>query len=151
MLHRAYEKHKQIRRQLIDLNVASNKRVFNPSLKVKGNNNNVSLWPDRSDLDIKSDGLKTVNTVLQDGSDLLGTPARWLKDMQQNWLIYMVVIAIILVCVLFLYFIIRCHCLRGRKSSTKTSCIAKLRAIMASNNTIASPPPKLLSEQETAV
>jgi hypothetical protein len=103
MLYTVSNPHERIRRQLIDLNVASNKKVVQSHVKAKGSNNNLSLWPDKSDLDAKSDGLKTVNTVLKDGNDLLGAPSRLVNSIQQNWLISIICITIILVCILVLY------------------------------------------------
>jgi hypothetical protein len=122
------EQHKRVRRQLIEWNAGTNKKVIKQSLKVKGNNINVSLWPDAADLDVKSDGLKTVNTVLKDGSDLLGAPSRFLNNIQQHWIISLVLISIILVSLLLLYCIIRYHCFGKRKLSIKKSKIKKLAA-----------------------
>ena len=46
---------------------------------------------------------KTVNKVIESGGDILNAPAVWVKDMQQNWLTYMVLAAIILSIILFFY------------------------------------------------
>ncbi|CAF5123297.1 unnamed protein product, partial [Rotaria sp. Silwood1] len=69
---------------LIELNAGTNTKVIKPSITIKGTHNNLSIWPDGSDSDGNSNGLKTVNTILKDGSDLLGTPARLLNSIGQN-------------------------------------------------------------------
>ncbi|UJR11539.1 hypothetical protein I4U23_015719 [Adineta vaga] len=107
------------RRQVLEFNAGSNKKVLKPRIHISGNNNNLSLWADKSDKDTDSNGLKTVNSVLKDGSDLLGAPGRLANSIQQNWFVYLILIAVILVCILLLYCIIRYHC------SKKASCLKK--------------------------
>jgi hypothetical protein len=114
------------------MSIASNKKYVHSSLSVRGNNNNVLQWLNGSDSDLNSEGLKTANTILRDGSDLLGAPSRWVKDMQQNWFAYILITAIILICILFLYCIIRYHCSRQKKGLLDTSRLTELATIMAS-------------------
>ncbi|CAF4797395.1 unnamed protein product, partial [Rotaria socialis] len=47
--------------------------------------------------------LKAAGKAIDSGSDLIAVPALWLKDMQKNWLIYMILPAIILLTIAFLY------------------------------------------------
>ena len=116
MLHGIIEQHQRLRRQAIELSLGSNKKVIKPRITINGNNNNdLSIWPDGSDRDVGSDGLKTANTILKDGRDLLGAPSRLLNSLQQNLVVSLVVIAVILVCVLIFYCLIQYHCSRGRK------------------------------------
>jgi hypothetical protein len=128
------EQHKRVRRQLIEWNMGTNKKVIKPSFRANGNNNNMYLLPDGADLDVKADGLKTVNTVLKDGSDLLGAPSRFLNNIQQHWIISLVLISIILVSLLLLFCIIRYYCCGKLKLPTKKEKIKKLAANMVSSS-----------------
>ncbi|CAF4425167.1 unnamed protein product, partial [Rotaria magnacalcarata] len=47
--------------------------------------------------------LKAAGKAIESGSDLIAAPALWLKDMQKNWLMYMIIAAIILLIIAFLY------------------------------------------------
>jgi hypothetical protein len=125
LLHRITEQQQRIRRQAIEFNVGTNKKVIKPYMKVEGNNNYLALGSDGSDSDMESDGLKTANTILKDGSDLIGAPSRFLNSMQQNWLLYLVLMAVILVCILILYFIIKSQCSSVGKFFGRISCIKK--------------------------
>jgi hypothetical protein len=128
------EQHKRVRRQLVQLNIGTNTKVVKPSFKSNGNNNNLYIWSDKADLDVKSDGLKTFNTVLKDGSDLLGAPSRFLNNIQQHWIISLVLISIILVSLLLLIGIIRYYCCGKLKLPTKKEKIKKLAANMVSSS-----------------
>jgi hypothetical protein len=46
---------------------------------------------------------KTASKVIESGGDIVNAPVVWLKDMQKNWLAYMVVTAIILSSIAVLY------------------------------------------------
>lgn len=130
MLHRVLSQSKQVRRQLIELNIATNKKVIKPYMKVKGNNNNLFFSPDGSSLDLNSNGLKTANTILKDGSDLIGAPARLINNIQQNLIVYLILIAFILLFILILYCIIRYHCSTGWKIFTKRGVRGELATII---------------------
>ena len=54
---------------------------------------------------IKTAG-KTASKVIESGGDIITAPAVWLKDIQQNWLMYMIVAAIILASIVFLYCVV---------------------------------------------
>ncbi|CAF3498359.1 unnamed protein product [Rotaria socialis] len=41
--------------------------------------------------------LKAAGKAIESGSDLVAMPALWLKDMQKNWLMYMIIAAIIFI------------------------------------------------------
>jgi hypothetical protein len=142
---------RRILRQLIDFSVASNKKIIHsaPNIQVHGNNNHLPHSPERSDPDVNSEGLKTVNTILRDGSDMLGAPSRWLKDMQHNWLTYIIATAVILFCVLFFYCMIRYRWSRPQKSRPDTPGLADLATIMALKNMITPPSIKMPSENQS--
>lgn len=120
MLHTMLEQYKRVKRQLFEFNIASNKKVVKPTIRGNGNTNNFYLLPNGADSDVKSDGLKTVNTLLKDGSDLIGAPSRFLNNIQQNWISSLFFISIILVSLLLLFCIIRYYCYYKRKLPTKT-------------------------------
>lgn len=110
LVHGTIEQKQRGPRQAIEFNIATNKKVLNPYIPVAGNNNYLVLRFDVPDSDLKSNGLNTANTLLKDGSDLIGAPSRFLNSIQQNWLLTLVLIAVILVCVLILYCIIKSQC-----------------------------------------
>lgn len=121
--------HKQVRRQLIDLNIGTNKKIIQPYTRVDGNNNKVFLPLGESSAELNSDGLKSVNTILKDGTDLIGAPARLINSIQQNWLIFLILIVIILLFILIFYCIIRYHCSSIGKIFTKRSSVGKSATI----------------------
>lgn len=113
------EQDQRYRRQLFDLNIASNKRVIEQKTIIRGNGNHLSVLHERFANDSKeSQGLNVANAVLRDGADLLGTPVRWIKAMQENWLAYLVCAAVILVCLLICYCVVRFHWSRRTTNST---------------------------------
>ena len=137
----------RIARQLIDFNIASSKTMDKSKISIHGNENNFTYFHGKRNEDQNaSNGLKVANSIMQDGADLLGTPVRWLKDMQQNWLVYVVCAAIILVCSVVVYCAVRSHCSRRRQASSKGWNLADLATIIAMKNT---PSPSLALPQLT--
>ena len=149
MLHRITEQYQRVRRQFIEMNAGTNKKVIKPNMRVQGNNNHLSVWPDGSDRNVESDGLDVANTILKDGSDLLGAPSRFLNTVQQNWLVSLVLIAIILVCILILYFIIKSQCSSGGKLCAKKKRVARSAAERFSSNQTKEVQPMLKNSNET--
>ena len=118
------------RRQLFDLNIASNKRVLEQKTIIRGNGNHLSVLHERFGNDsTESHGLNVANAVLRDGAELLGAPARWIKDMQQHWLAYVVCAAVIMVCLLVFYCIVRVAWAR-RSNSTDLATILAMKNII---------------------
>ncbi|CAF0795498.1 unnamed protein product [Adineta ricciae] len=87
-----------------------------PHTYADGNNNEMFVTMNDADLDTESNGLKTVNSVLKDGSDLLGAPARFINNIQKDWLT-----TVILICILCLYCIIQHHCSNKTRRRTAPS------------------------------
>jgi hypothetical protein len=126
----------RITQQLIDLNIASSKTVDKGNIAIKGNGNNfTSMNGRRDDEKGESNGLKVANSIMQDGADLLGTPVRWMKDMQQNWPIYIICAAIILVCITILYCVVCGYCSRRNKRSSDGLNLKDLATILAMKTT----------------
>ena len=73
---------------------------------------------------IKTAG-KTASKVIESGGELITAPAVWLKDMQQNWLMYMVVAAIIMGSIAFLYCVV-CFRLNRNKNNQARSTMIEL-------------------------
>src|SRR5437868_6883530 len=59
---------------------------------------------------------KTASKVIASGGDILSVPGAWLKDMQQNWFTYMILVAIILSCMVFLYCTVCYYCNRKKNN-----------------------------------
>ena len=130
------------RRQLLDVNIASSKRKIEQKTIVRGNGNHLSMLHERfANESNEAQGLNVANTVLRDGADLLGTPVRWIKDMQQHWLAYMVCASVILVCVLAGYCIVRSCWSRRSNSPSKLPDLATILALksMAAPSSITKP------------
>jgi hypothetical protein len=121
------------RRQLIDF--FSDKNIYKPS--ISGSNNKINMPVSDAALanGIGSPGQagrKVVGQLMEDGGELIRTPIRWIKDIQANWLIYIVCAAIICVSVLYLYCMVRKHLGKRRGSNSGfTSQLADLALAMA--------------------
>ncbi|CAF0876881.1 unnamed protein product [Adineta steineri] len=75
-----------------------------------GSNNHISvsdlpskLKNDTAVQDVMNTVGKTAGKIMASGGDIITAPAVWLKDIQQNWLSYMIVTAVILSILAFFY------------------------------------------------
>lgn len=128
----------RIPRQLVDF--FSHKTIFKP--KITGANSQVHLAIGDTALPkgVNSPGQAGMNTasqLIEDGGEFIRTPFKWVKDMQANWLIYVICAAIICLCVLLLY----CKGRRyfGSKSTSNTGFttqLADIAMIMAKKQVI---------------
>ncbi|CAF5031014.1 unnamed protein product, partial [Rotaria socialis] len=69
----------------------------------------------------------------ESGSGLIAVPALWLKDMQKNWLMYMIFAAIILLTIAFLYCAVRSYFMRRGNNSSMGNLI-ELASVFANKN-----------------
>ena len=121
---------RRIARQLIDINIASSKNANKESVWIKGNHINYSASRAAdADRHRGSDGLKVANSIMNDAADIIGMPVTWMKDMQQNWLVYVICAAIIMTCVLVLYCFIRYRCSRPAQVSDPGSMMGMKNAL----------------------
>lgn len=68
---------------------------------------------------------------MEDGGELIRTPVRWIKEIQSNWLIYIVCATIICLSIFFLYCMAQRHLGKKRNSSCGfTSQLADLALTM---------------------
>ncbi|CAF1513590.1 unnamed protein product [Adineta ricciae] len=72
---------------------------------------------------------KTASKIIESGGDLLTAPVVWFKDMQQNWIMYMVVLAVILGSIAFLYCAFLFYC-NPKKNSTDQSQLIEFAKII---------------------
>jgi t-SNARE complex subunit (syntaxin) len=80
-------------------------------------------------------GVEKVEKIIGDTSELIRSPAKWLTDMQRNWLIYIICMAIICLCILFFYCACQGYCSRKRSTNSRlTNRLAEITMIMAKNN-----------------
>jgi hypothetical protein len=83
-----------------------------------GSNNGINLGdsalPKVNDTPVHT-AFKAAGKIIESGADLIAAPVVWLKDMQKNWLTYMIIVAIILLSIAFLYCVIRSYF--GRKQN----------------------------------
>nr|AEN94418.1 hypothetical protein [Adineta vaga] len=82
---------------------------------------------------------KTASKVIASTGDLLSAPAVWLKDMHQNWLSYMVVVAVIFGSAVFFYCALSLYCHR-KKNSKVQSQFTELSKIIANKMTTSTQP-----------
>lgn len=117
------------KRQIIEINAASNKRVYQSSfnVNVNGSNNILRFWQEGEGFDQKSNGLETVNSVFKSSSDLFGAPSRFLNKIENNWTTSLVLISIILVSSLLLFCMCRYNnCCGKRNRATNSNKMKKL-------------------------
>lgn len=85
----------------------------------KGNNNNIYLGDSAmvkaADKPIKK-VMEAAGNIVDSTANVINAPVLWLKDMQSNWLTYLILIAIILVTISFLYCVIRSRCSPSRNT-----------------------------------
>jgi hypothetical protein len=71
----------------------------------------------------------TASKIIESGGDIITAPAVWLKDIQNNWLSYMVVTAIILSILAFFYRAF-CFYLNRKKSDLSGNSLIELAKII---------------------
>jgi hypothetical protein len=77
----------------------------------------------------------TAGKVIENGSDIIAAPVNWLKSIQKNWVIYLVLVAIIMVCILFLYCSI-CYYVNRHTTSSFSSNLIELASVINTKNDI---------------
>ena len=78
---------------------------------------------------------KTTSQVIQSGGDILTAPAIWLKEIQQNWLSYMIVTAIILSILTFFYCTV-CFYLNRKKNNSFNGTLIELAKVIGNKDDI---------------
>ena len=76
---------------------------------------------------------KTAGQVIESGGDIITAPAVWLKSIQQNWLAYMIVIAIILSILTFFYRTV-CFHLNCKKNNSFNSSFIELAKVIGNKH-----------------
>ncbi|CAF1339906.1 unnamed protein product [Rotaria sp. Silwood1] len=76
----------------------------------------------------------TASKIISSAGDVITAPAAWLKEMQKNWVIYLVAAAIILLCLVFLYCVLRYYL--SRSNNLATANLIKLAAGIDRKNDI---------------
>ena len=87
---------------------------------------------------IKAAG-QTAGKVIEGGGTIITAPAIWLKDIQQNWLTYIIVAAVILLCISFLY-CSACSYLNQKKDNGSNNNLLKLAKVFSNKNGILQQP-----------
>lgn len=72
---------------------------------------------------------QTASKIIERGGNIITAPATWLKAMQQNWLTYMIVIAIILSTVTFLYCASCCYLNRAKTYASNCNLVELAKVI----------------------
>ncbi|CAF1371211.1 unnamed protein product [Rotaria sordida] len=75
----------------------------------------------------------TASKIISAAGDVITAPAVWLKEMQKNWVIYLVAAAIILLYLVFLYCVIRYYFSRSNNLAT-TNLIKRAAGIDREND-----------------
>lgn len=128
-------------RSTYNMGIGNSNTSIESSIKGSGSNNEIllgdlSLKPKNGTIvqGVMETAGKTVNRVIESGGDIITAPAVWLKDMQQNWLTYMVVAAIILSILLFFYCLFCIH-LPQKKNHSSSKSLIELAKIISHPNT----------------
>ena len=146
-----YKTDVRIRRQLIDF--FSHKTIFKPN--VPGSNSKVHMQLGDAALTKGDDspghaGMRVASNMITDGGEFIRTPLKWIKDMQANWLIYIVCAAIICLSILYLYCMIRKRLHKKQNlQSGFSSQLADLALVMANNQQHHSMSKDLNAKKET--
>lgn len=80
---------------------------------------------------------KSASKIIQTGGDLLAAPGVWVKDMQKNWLLYMVLAAIILSSITILYCVVNSYFYRKKSPRYDNNFIEMFKVLsnqVAPNN-----------------
>ena len=72
---------------------------------------------------------KTASKIIESGGDIITAPAAWLKDIQGNWLLYIIIAAIILSCIVFLYCTV-CYHLNKKKNNWSSNNLTELAQVI---------------------
>ncbi|CAF1325052.1 unnamed protein product [Adineta steineri] len=103
--------------------IANQKTEYEQKIN-NGSNNNINIGDSAlskiHDTPVQT-AFKSANTIIESGTDIIRAPAVWLKDMQKNWLSYMVVLAVILIIGTFLYCTIRSYFKRKSNNSNNNN------------------------------
>jgi hypothetical protein len=117
-------------------------------MNVQGNNKDVKMQIDGNTLKSSTDNAvqavmksagKSASKIIEGGADIITAPPVWLKDMQQNWLIYMIVAAVIISSIAFLYCAV-CSYLNRKKNNLSNNKLAELAKIISNKNGILQQP-----------
>jgi hypothetical protein len=85
--------------------------------------------------------INTASKVIESGGDIITAPAVWLKDIQQNWITYMVVTAIILSILAFFCYSFCFYFNRKKNSSFNNNLIELAKIINNKGDTLKQPLP----------
>ena len=121
----------------IAFKVGNSDIIYKQDIK-SGSNNNLNLG-DSAIAKVKQTPVQrsfdAAAKVIEGGADILTAPAVWLKDMQQNWLSYMVVAAIILLSIAFLYCVVRSYFAR-KSNNLSLNNLAQLATIITNKDKV---------------
>ena len=90
-------------------------------------------WPSNTVTNTVDKVVATAGKIIESGGDIITAPAAWLKSMQRNWLIYLVLIAIIMVCAVFLYCSI-CYYVNRHANSSFNNNLIELANVISNKN-----------------
>ena len=104
-----------------------------------GSNNNINLGDSAivkmADKPVKT-AMKAASKIVESGADFISAPALWLKGMQENWLTYMILIAIILTTITFLYCVIR-SCFATKRNAWPINYLIEIATAIVNKNHLA--------------
>ena len=84
---------------------------------------------------------KAASKIIDSGVTIISAPATWIKSIQENWLSYMILAAIIIGLIAFLYCACLCHCNPMTSSATQSQLIELTRTIGSKIIPTPQPPP----------
>ncbi|CAF1255343.1 unnamed protein product [Rotaria sordida] len=79
--------------------------------------------------------LNTVGNVINSADDIIASSVNWLKGIQKYWPIYLAIIAIIMVCIVVLYYSV-CYYLNRKKANLLSSTFVDLAKVINNKSDI---------------
>lgn len=92
-------------------------------------------------------GFNTAGNIIESGGHILAAPGNWIKAVQKNWVTYVVLATIILVCIVILYCSVCCY-MNQRTTNAFSGNLIELATVIS--NTNKGPKPKQ-EQQELSV
>lgn len=107
MLNTILQQYKRVKRQLVQLNYATKRKIIGACIHVSGDNNHLFIGDDEFFSSTKSDGSNAISTSCEDENQLLDESSEFVNNIQLHWTSFIPLICIVLVTSLLLIYLIR--------------------------------------------
>jgi hypothetical protein len=122
------------------MGIGNSKTSVCSNIQGSGSNNQIVMGdaafqfkPNTSVREVMNTLGKATSKVIESGGDIISAPAVWLKTMQENWITYLVLIAVILGIIAFFYCSC-CVCANWKQAYPASNGLVDLAKIINSRN-----------------